>query len=84
MKTITKYECEKCHELYDTMEGAAKCEESHVVPVEIHLTSEYKPPMCEVGAGYPYHIQVRMSNGDVAEYVFDRTIFRVVDSKELE
>ena len=82
MKIITKFECEKCHKSYDSMEDAMKCEEHHIIPVEVFIPKNYGSPLEEVRAGYPRRVHVRMHNGDVTEYIFDSIIYRMTESEE--
>lgn len=47
-KTITKYECEFCHKVYDNKESAINCEEKHkgmgIIPIKkIFFDKEYFP-----------------------------------------
>lgn len=73
MKKTEKYECEFCHEVYDTEEECQKCESSHHMPKKmVSVCFSAKNPMNEFyEAPYPMSIVVRMDDDKEIKYFID-------------
>lgn len=66
MKEIKSYECDYCHDYYETKEECRKCEKSHIEPVKI--SESVWTPKDGGGSAYPEVIFVEMSNGEIVTY----------------
>ena len=66
MKKIELYACEVCGTQYAEKAKCQQCEKSHKKPVEIVKTRYLSFAQNETG--YPQHIQVKMSDGQVIAY----------------
>ena len=64
MQIKEKYCCEFCHAEFDTMEACQDCESSHASACTI-VDTNYIP-----GRKYPRYVNVLMTGGSVARYVF--------------
>lgn len=64
MRIKEKYCCEFCNTEYDTLAACQHCEDSHVFPSTIDDTDYI------AGRKYPRYLNVLMTGGSVARYVF--------------
>lgn len=71
MKVITKFECEKCGQIYDTEEAAVNCENGHGFPESI---VDYQYRYEDLRYGYPRTVTIKMSNGNLCEYFYGKKV----------
>lgn len=58
---IPFFRCEKCRKEFNSYEDAEKCENSHLVPIEVSIkTHSFRP--------YPYSLEVLFSDGKAKIY----------------
>ncbi len=71
----TVYKCDYCGQEYLTPDECKNCENQHVKPVEIiqqnnrfHYHSPFDSDMWK----YPVRIRIKMDNGDIVSYYYER------------
>ena len=58
---ISFWRCAKCRREHDSFESAEKCENGHLIPVEVSIKNHSIRP-------YPYSLEVTFSDGKAKIY----------------